>query len=174
MRDTAEFAAIQAHYHDEEGRERRAQRSGVPLIRHIAEGLAILRRLGAGDLAERAFCLHPLVQGDEDLEAHWQQLAPFDGRVVALALEYRARANAYLSQHPPRAPSEIELSPLRAVNAMLIADKVQNRKDFRRYHRDHPRAARLEAYFGAWLSALGVSEERYAELARVALDADVP
>lgn len=128
------------------------------------EGLSILRHLGAGELAERAFCLHPLVQADEDLRANFEALAGFEGRVVALALEYRARANGYLSQHAPRAPGEIQLSPLAAVNAMLIADKVQNRKDFRAYNADHPRAERLEAYFAEWLAALGVSEERYAEL----------
>jgi hypothetical protein len=50
---------------------------------------------------------------------------------------------------------------------MLIADKVQNRKDFERYHRDtHPRARDLDHYFRNWLIALRVTETRYHELAR--------
>ena len=50
--------------------------------------------------------------------------------------------------------------------AMLIADKVENRKDFERYHWDHSNAARLTEYFREWLTALGISEDRYMELAR--------
>ena len=49
---------------------------------------------------------------------------------------------------------------------MLLADKIQNRKDFERYHKGtHQRSAELEQYFKNWLTRLGVSQEFYAEMA---------
>jgi hypothetical protein len=80
---------------------------------------------------------------------------------MALAMEYRSVANAYLSPHGHRAPEDIRLSPLEDVNDMLIADKVQNYKDFLLHHAAHPRAMELDAYFTAWLQRLGVSAETF-------------
>jgi hypothetical protein len=154
--------------------ERRARRSGVRLMNHIDEGLRILDALGAPLEAKRAFCLHPLVQADEDLvralAADGLLRAPgLDPVAVALALEYRSVANEYLSKREVRSLEEIRLSPLAEVNAMLVADKVQNRRDFERFHRDtHPRSAELARYFENWLRRLGISEERYRELVGVA------
>jgi hypothetical protein len=151
--------------------ERRARRSGVRLMNHIDEGLRILDALGASREAKQAFCLHPIVQADEDLaraaaEGGALRTPGLDPLAVALALEYRAVANAYLSTRTVVALEEIRLSPLPDVQAMLVADKVQNRKDFELHHRaTHPRAAELAAYFERWLRRLGVSEERYRELA---------
>lgn len=52
------------------------------------------------------------------------------------------------------------------VQHMLIADKVQNRKDFECYHLGtHPRSAERLPYFKNWLEVLGISESRYQELA---------
>ncbi|MDJ1501575.1 hypothetical protein [Xanthocytophaga agilis] len=57
---------------------------------------------------------------------------------------------------------EIRLSPLNEVNQMLIADKIQNRKDFERYHQQsHARSEELTIYFANWLKRLGISEEKY-------------
>lgn len=151
--------------------ERRAGRSGVRLIRHVYEGVAVLRALGASELAIRGFCVHPLVQSDEDFAATWAQgrLAGLDPRAVALAVEYRAVANAFLSSmedHPGYAdPAAIRRSPLAEVDAMLVADKIQNAKDFERFHRaSHPRAVWLGRYFARWLEALGVCAEQRAAL----------
>lgn len=156
-----EYVAIERHYGDT-----RAARSGVPFMHHIDEGLRVMKRwLGASDRAMRAYCLHPLVQGDADLRASWASglLDSFEPAVVALALEYRNIANAFLSpmeSHPGYLDArKIARSPLVEVDFMLIADKVQNCKDFRRFHAStHPRAAWIERYFERWLAALGVDE----------------
>ncbi len=152
MDDSHEYRVIAAHYGD-----RVTRRSGVRLINHIDEGLAILDELGASDRARRAFCLHPLVQNDADLAASYlRDLSP-DPWVLALALEYRHIANATLSHRPIATAADIPLSPLADVNTMLIADKLQNRKDFLLYHRaTHPRADELDRYFRLWLERLGV------------------
>ena len=120
-------------------------RTGIHMINHIDEGLFILNQIGASDMAKRAYIIHPLLQGDADLLAFWESDLPeqIDRRVLALALEYRNIANAHLSHHPA-GPDAFLLSPLRDVNDMLVADKVQNRKDFELYHAAaHPRAAPL-------------------------------
>lgn len=143
-----------------------AARSRVPLMNHIDEGLAIMQECQATEASMKAFCLHPLVQDDESLATNFDWLAQRGPtRPLSLAMEYRATANAFLSH----ANGPIKLSPLREVNDMLIADKVQNRKDFLLYHKDtHERADVLDSYFRQWLLALGVSEERYQHLAEVA------
>ena len=48
---------------------------------------------------------------------------------------------------------------------MLKADKIQNYKDFRKYHLGtHEKSAELEQYFEEWLAALNVSKERFLEI----------
>lgn len=166
------YDAIKAHYGD-----RRAVRSGVPLINHIDEGLRVLRAIGASDEAMDAFCLHPLLQADEDLAKLMQShlINSLEPYVVVLAMEYRRWANAYLSDKvgyshagwywTTGAP---RTGPLPAVRDMLIADKVQNRKDFELHHFGiHPETAKLDFYFRSWLEALGVTEARYDELVEV-------
>jgi hypothetical protein len=145
-----EYELIAAHYG-----ARTARRSGVPLIAHIDEGLALLA--GATDDARRAFCLHPLLQADADLAANLDRVAAVTTpRVLALAIEYRAVANAALSTRTYTSAADIALSPLPEVNAMLLADKRQNYKDFLAHHAaTHPRAAELDRYFRLWLERLG-------------------
>ena len=154
-----EYRAIAAHYG-----AGRARRSGVPLMRHIDEGLAVLGGLGASGPTMRAFCLHPLVQEDAALAAAFPRIGELtpEPSILALALEYRNIANATLSTRAIAGPEDIPLSPLADVNLMLVADKIQNRKDFLRHHRaTHPRAAPLDRYFRIWLERLGVSEETF-------------
>ena len=118
-----------------------ARRSGVPYMQHIDEGLIVLDVMGASLDAQRAYCLHPYVQSDEDLNRHIQTVLDYDLPWV-YALEYRSVANEYLSHRMIGNISQIRLSPLYVVNQMLIADKVQNRKDFELYHKDtHPRSS---------------------------------
>jgi len=164
-----EYLAIERHCGDT-----RAKRSGVHHMNHVDEGLRVLHRwLGASEAAMRAWCLHPLVQGDEDLRRSYAAglLDEFEPKVVALALEYRNIANGFLSpmeSHPGYDdPARIARSPLAEVDAMLVADKLQNAKDFRLHHRaTHPRAAWLERYFERWLAALGVDVAEVDRLAR--------
>lgn len=48
---------------------------------------------------------------------------------------------------------------------MLIADKVQNYKDFRKHHLDtHARADELDFYFKTWLKELDVDGHGLASL----------
>jgi hypothetical protein len=135
-------------------------------MNHIDEGLWILKKIGASEFAQRAYALHPLVQDDSALVEFYKSdaCATVDKKVLMLAMEYRWTANSYLSFHAPRAPSDIKLSPLEEVNQMLIADKVQNRKDFETFHLgSHPQSDRLASYFSEWLERLGVSETQYQE-----------
>jgi hypothetical protein len=166
IRHTCEYRAIATHYGS-----RTAQRSGIRLIRHIDQGIAILESIGAGERAMRAFCLHPLVQSDTDLAASYPRIGELsdDPMVIVLALEYRNIANATLSTRPIGSAADIPLSPLPEVNQMLVADKVQNRSDFLVHHAaTHPRTAELARYFELWLERLGIDEQRYRELVEVA------
>ena len=151
------YKAISKFYGD-----RCAERSGVFLMNHIDEGIIILNEIGASVEAVDAYCLHPIVQGDDDLKKNidWV-IEGQDAYTLMLAMEYRKTAMAYLSQHE-MSKGGIQLSPLEEVNQMLIADKVQNRKDFEIYHKGtHPNSDRLTQYFNEWLAALGVSEDEY-------------
>ncbi len=153
--------------------EQRAARSQVPLISHINEGVQILDTLGASTIAKEAYCIHPMLQEDATLR---RSLAPdsifskwaLDPAPVVLAMEYRSVANAYLSQHYQSEADYIGLSALTDVNNMLIADKVQNCKDFEIYHLGkHENSDILMHYFENWLRRLGVSQARYRELVQV-------
>jgi hypothetical protein len=157
---TREYQAVARFYGD-----RRAARSRLFLMNHVDEGIAVLRGLGAGERAERAFCLHPLVQADADLAASYPTIASLtdDPHVLTLALEYRNVANAYLSHRHVDTIAEIRLSPLAEVNLLLSADKIQNYKDFLLHHQaTHPRSAELTRYFQLWLERLGVTRDAFA------------
>jgi hypothetical protein len=159
---TQEYRAIERHYGS-----RRAARSGVDYMSHIDEGLGVLRHFEASDAAKRAWCLHPLVQADSDLMESFPRLHALTAspQVLALAMEYRNIANAYLSHRTVTSTAEIALGPLPDVVDMLRADKVQNYKDFLLHHREtHPLREALDRYFRLWLECLGISRETFALL----------
>lgn len=164
MKTNKHYLAIAEFYGDQT-----AARSGVPLICHVNEGLMLLDVSGAPLTAKEAFCLHPLLQDDQALAEAMRPGSVFqrwrpDPVPVALAMEYRRVANAYLSHHCTGEDDAIALSPIDEVNQMLFADKVQNRKDFERFHRGtHAHSARLDVYFRNWLRRLDVSEPEYAD-----------
>lgn len=136
--------------------ERRAERSQVLLMNHINEGIKILQRIYATTPAMLAFAIHPLLQSDGDLAMEYPKIArQVDVYALGLAMEYRSVANEYLSHRSINHISEIRLSPLKSVNDMLVADKVQNYKDFILYHHGtHPRSKELHQYFRNWLEKL--------------------
>lgn len=150
---------------------KRAERSNVPLMNHINEGLVILDYYMASHSAKDAFCLHPVVQKDSDLVSNLTNEildVRLNARTMAYAMEYRRVANAYLLEKYNSEEDVIELSPINEVNLMLKADKIQNRKDFLRYHYGtHERSEDLGQYFKNWLKALGVSEDEYASVVKL-------
>ncbi|MBN8233198.1 hypothetical protein JYK02_37360 [Corallococcus macrosporus] len=159
---TREYRVIERHYGS-----RRAVRSGVDYMCHIDEGLGVLRHFNASDAARRAWCLHPLVQADGDLAESFPRLHELTDspQVLALAMEYRNIANAYLSHREVTSADDLALGPLPDVADMLRADKVQNYKDFLLHHREsHPRRSVLDRYFRLWLDRLDVSREVFATL----------
>lgn len=159
IKATNEYRAIARAYG-----QNTADRSGIPLIRHIDEGLKLLRRLNADEITARAWCIHPLCQSDENLLTF--NARDFHGQAVMLAMEYRAVANAYLSSSiMPK--DGIKLSRLPQVNQMLIADKIQNRESFMQtfdHESNRLKSIRLKAYFSEWLEALGISIYNYYQL----------
>jgi hypothetical protein len=183
IQQTPEYVAVQHAYGD-----RCAKRSGVPLINHINEGIAIIFELmqvegskagwSTAMTAARAYCLHPLFQHNDDLiKVYAGNMDQFSPRMVMLAMEYRARANEWLSDKVVDASSysynedntkrkvveryervgEPTPGVLPEVRMMLVADKVQNYKDFLAHHYGtHERSEELNLYFHTWLEALGI------------------
>lgn len=141
-----------------------AKRSQVFLMNHIDEGVVIMKKIGASDDAIAAYCLHPLLQGDADLVSNLDAVSKVvTAKQMALAIEYRQFANSWLSAKVEilnGATKFIGLpspGPLAEVRDMLIADKVQNYKDFIVYHRGtHQRSAELDIYFRKWMEVLNI------------------
>ena len=169
MLDNKHYKCISTFY-----AKKTAKRSKVPLINHINEGLEILGYIGATRQAKEAYCIHPLLQNDSELYA--QVYSPlwidtFDPIPLVLAMEYRAVANAYLPISYTGITDIVYTSTIPEVNYMLIADKVQNRKDFEIYHKDyHPNSDILTNYFNNWLKALEVTEDHYVYLKGILLN----
>lgn len=154
-----EYQLIQKHYGD-----RVAERSGVPLMNHIDEGLAILTEMKATEAVKAAFCLHPLLQSDEAYKENLSWICE-DHRVgnipLLLAVEYRTKANSYLCKpstdywHMDAIKKKVGVLTLE-LRQMLIADKRQNYKDFMTYHSEtHARSWQLLRYFTNWFRLLG-------------------
>lgn len=149
---TVEYKMMQSIYGDD-----KAKRSNVFFMNHVDEGLAVLECIGASDVAKRAYTIHPILQSDQDLKSNVNNVSDIDVDVIITAMEYRSVANEYLSTRIISDISEIRLSPLKDVNDMLIADKVQNYKDFELYHLSkHIRSNELNEYFINWLVRLDV------------------
>jgi hypothetical protein len=146
---------------------RTSERSKVPLINHIDEGLVILDIIRSCEDTKRAWCIHPMVQNDDDLKKNYRKLSKISsGRTMMFAMDYRSVANEYLSEKV-NTGHKIRLSPIDEVNDMLCADKIQNRKDFLIYHSaTHERRIELNQYFNDWMGALDISENIYQNCVR--------
>lgn len=172
------YDLISKHYGDD-----RANRSGVYLMNHIDEG-KVIYKLIREDYAniqsflisevipesyedfissEKAYTIHPILQGDDVLVNHRHNLYGTRMSIwssIVEAMEYRNIANQYLSKRKINNISEINLSPLRTVNLAILVDKIQNYKDFLVHHSGtHERADELDAYFKNWLKRFGVPLE---------------
>lgn len=155
---SGEYALIKDFYST-----KTAKRSGVPLMNHIDEGIEMLRAMGAAELTIRAWCLHPLAQAG-DAEHHIMldnvRLRNIQQHSVILARQYAQVANSYLCKpytdnwgHDDLVRVIGRLTPY--LVHMLVADKIQNEKDFELYHKGtHPRSEQLAAYFCKWLDYL--------------------
>lgn len=158
---TPEYMLISAYYGD-----KTAQRSGVPLMNHIREGIKLLIAWGRPETEQRAFAIHPIIQNGGIM--NFRAMAPSDSRpiseeVLDLAGEYKIKANAYLCRPEndhikyPEQLTHILGDISEPVAYMLLADKVQNQKDFRIHHWfTHDRATELERYFNLWISTLKI------------------
>ena len=144
---------------------------------HIEEGALVLHLLYGHDAElQEAYCLHPIFQSDKSLAQFLSPSAPelacISPRALVLGMEYRRVANGYTIKHKVRSPENIEIGPLSSVHKMLVADKIQNKKDFIKYlHMKHDRPSyrkvsqRSVDYFDSWLARLGISQEKYQEIA---------
>lgn len=149
----------------------RAKTSNILYMNHIDEGLFILKQFGASSVVSDAFALHPLVQKDDDLKEFYSNLwtqktflnIEFDSwyKILILMLEYRKTANSYLSS---MSIDHLSMSPLDEIRLMLIADKVQNKKDLINHNQQHPRFKELVDYFDSWLEFLRIDETLYQQL----------
>lgn len=134
-----------------------AERSQVPYIYHIDEGGGILEYIGASDLVKDAYYQHPIYQADEAFVNNWDKHVHASSSAIALAMEYRHVANSYLSKDKPE--DFIGFTCVE-VKQMLIADKVQNYKDFLSYHKgNHTRSNELDEYFNNWFKLLNIKYE---------------
>jgi hypothetical protein len=171
IKQSNEYQAIKKFYGD-----RRAERSQVLLMDHIDQGLRILQAINADKFVQQAYCLHPLFQADADLATRGLLFTLDEGEgadpyVILLVMEYRQWANAWLSDKVGCTAGVIHYSgkptagPLIEVKQMLIADKVQNYKDFLTYHKvTHERSKELDHYFRHWLKVLEVDETQFVQL----------
>jgi hypothetical protein len=145
------FEVISEFYGDS-----KAERSQVLLINHITEGLAILDMIQASQTAKDAFCFHPIVQCNVLGFDYLKDYASY-----YLAVEYSKKANDYLCCKDTDYVSSNEdifdlVGPMsKDCRDMLIADKMQNRKDFTIHHLgSHKRSIELNSYFDKWLCYL--------------------
>ena len=175
------FKLYDKHYHMILGfyGDRVAERSGIPHINHIDEGLFILAAVGATDETMQAWCLHPIVQPDEDLRNAIDDSFAVDEADVPpllLAMEYRAVANSYLSPMDLEETEKVKLrhrvNRFEEVRFMLVADKIQNHKDFiRQPEGTYPNEKRLQEYFVDWiLNILELNVEAMSYLTEIIID----
>lgn len=162
--DLPEYIVMSKVYGDE-----KASRSGLYLMNHIDEGAGIMVRRKASEHAIAAFIAHPMLQDDEHFEDDYQLklnnvIKHCSKYTIVLCMEYRKVANAYLCKPETDGWTQEQIKfhcPLimPEVKEMLIADKVQNYKDFLQFHAlTHPRRNELYTYFNNWIKYLDCEE----------------
>lgn len=156
--DFQQYSFIKQFYKD-----RKAKRSGEFLMWHITRGCNIMHSNGASDQAIKAYMLHPIFQGDSEFKDNWNKLYHYcegDPVVMRNVIEYRKSANAYLCKPYTDSWGDDEIreaAPIlfEDVRQMLLADKIQNKEDFIKHHKDtHKRSKELLTYFDNWIEYL--------------------
>jgi len=148
---TAEYKLITDHYRGEY-----ADRSGRHKMEHIKEGCRLLVGWQRPDVEHQAFCLHPLVEteGFTYERKHSYILA---AEMMKFATAYLCRPETDdITYRGSRTYLFKYLGPMSEACAwLLLADKVQNRSDFMKYHAfTHARADMLIRYFDLWIQTL--------------------
>lgn len=175
------FKFFDKHYHMILGfyGDRTANRSGIPLINHINEGLFILASVDASLETMQAWCLHPIVQANEDFSNVLGDSSLIDDADIApliLAMEYRHAANSYLSQMILTQEEKVALrqkvNQFEQVRFMLVADKIQNHKDFiMQPSGTYENEERLQEYFLDWImNVLELSNDAFEYLTEIIVD----
>lgn len=166
MSNTVAYDLVQQYYED-----KYAKRSGLHYMNHIDEGLTILSALDVHPVVKAAFCVHPIYQDNQtDLISQFEAYATWQSDVARMARLYARAANAFLpvdvasGKYPPKLETDrptVEMAD--AVRHMLIADKIQNRKDFEanlgQFSREQ--AYPLRRYFDLWFDVLNITEQQY-------------
>lgn len=158
-----EYMAIENFYKD-----KRAGRSGLPYINHIDEGIDMLSHWLNDDILKasicaRAYAIHPLIDEMTGilggiLDALGSTLPA--GNTISLAIEHHILRNKFLVKdwdtHWDETGLQNLLGPMSNECAwMLLADKVQNQKDFRIHHWfTHEKTYQYEEYFNLWIETL--------------------
>jgi hypothetical protein len=144
------YKLIQNVYQDN-----KAERSKIPFIYHIDEGGFILNKIGASDIVKDSYYLHPLLQSDDEFNKNKSlNFNNINTESLILTTEYRRVANSYLSTMDI---SSFVGFPNNEIKQMLLADKIQNYKDFLLYHKGtHVRSGILEEYFLNWFKLLEI------------------
>lgn len=140
--------------------DNKTERSDVYYMNHIREGIVVLHELFKywskhihmnWDEVFACYCLHPIYQnyanGDESCEEYIYIKSEYD----EVGFEYARVANAYLSTRVIDDLDDIDFKTSKAVKFALVADKIQNYKDFIKYHHlTHKGRRRLFNYFHNW------------------------
>lgn len=145
---------------EKEYKGKSTKRNNVPYMNHINEGIQVLINIKASENVIAAFCLHPLFQDNKSLMTSLSNkslINKINKEVLILLIEYRKAANYYSSRS--KEVSAPRLSPIRGVNEMLLADKVQNYRDFKENQKPginikKERYDWLDDYFKKWEKAL--------------------
>jgi len=154
-------------------KDKRTSKS-VSYMKHIDEGIKILENINAGKLTIEAYILHPFIQcfnlkgangkiimTQEEMEKYFN-IYEIEPEIIAKLFLYRKFANSYLCSSETDYISYkqvkfllIGLHNYQDIVKMLIADKIQNYKDFLKYRKnDHKRSKELDYYFNIWLKVL--------------------
>lgn len=145
------------------------KRTKLPWINHIIEGVVLIHQLNGSEPAADAFCWHPLIQSDDTYLETLAEIQRYynlntSGDALINALGYRDAANRWLRGVVTK-DNQPKKHPLEDVNIMLMADKIQNRKDFEANEKlfSVEDASSLHYYFDCWFTTLGITPEIYVD-----------